>query len=50
MTFQTFNKDNGRHCGWPKALVTQRQDQSQCLLGPFGETADAARIEDQHQD
>ena len=50
MTFQTFYEDNRGHFGWPKTLVTERQDQSERLLGPFGETADAARIEDQHQD
>ena len=50
MTFQTFNEDDRGHFGWPKTLVTQRQDQSERVLGPFGETTDAARIEDQHED
>ena len=50
MTFQTFNEDNRGHGGWPKPLVAQRHDQSERLLGPFGEAADAARIEDQYQD
>jgi len=50
MTLQTFNKNNREHSGWPKTLVTQRQDQSERPLGPLGEAADAARIEDQHQD
>jgi hypothetical protein len=48
MTFQTFNEYNRWNFGWPKTLVTQRQDQSERLLGPFGETADAARIQNQH--
>jgi len=50
MTLEAFNKDDRRHSGWPKTLVTERQDQSERLLGAFGETTDAARIEDQHQD
>ena len=50
MTFEAFNKDDRRYFGWPKTLVAQRQDQGERMLGPFGETADAARIEKQHQD